>query len=146
MYLVWLLASTRREVRTYASRCDRSLHLDPLHLVRHLHIISLSQNTKTRWAGPQPVKLQFCFLTYGSRTANRMDSLFQTVNGLVGNVDWGESLTAATCDFPGLNSFGARRRASNKGWPWNLISRDYPTSRCFKVLKFSVLSLKSYFS
>ena len=32
-----------------------------------------------------------------------MDSLYQTVNGLVGNVDWGESLTVVSCDFPGLN-------------------------------------------
>ena len=32
-----------------------------------------------------------------------MDSLYQIVNGLVGNVDWGESLTVATCDFPCLN-------------------------------------------
>ena len=32
-----------------------------------------------------------------------MDSLYQTVNGLVGNVDWGESLTVAACEFRGLN-------------------------------------------
>ena len=43
-----------------------------------------------------------------------MDSLYQTVNGLVGNVDWVESLTIAACEFPGLNSFGARRRAAGK--------------------------------
>ena len=42
-----------------------------------------------------------------------MDSLYQIVNGLVGNVDWGESLTVAACDFPGLNSFGARRKAAS---------------------------------
>ena len=42
-----------------------------------------------------------------------MDSLYQKVNGLVGNVDWGESLTVATCEFPGLNSFGTRRRAAS---------------------------------
>ena len=42
-----------------------------------------------------------------------MDSLYQTVNGLVGNVDWGESLTVATCEFPGPNSFSARRRAAS---------------------------------
>ena len=42
-----------------------------------------------------------------------MDSLFQTVNGLVGNIDWGESLTVVACEFPGLNSFGARRRAAS---------------------------------
>ena len=52
-------------------------------------------------------------MTYGSRTANRTDSLFQTVNELVGNVDWGESLTVAACEFPGLNSFGDRRRAAS---------------------------------
>ena len=42
-----------------------------------------------------------------------MDSLHQTVNGLVGNVDWGESLTVVACEFWGLNSFGARRRAAS---------------------------------
>ena len=55
----------------------------------------------------------FCYLTYGSRTANRTDSLYQTINGLVGNVDWGESLTVAACEFPGINSFGTRRRAAS---------------------------------
>ena len=43
------------------------------------------------------------YLTYGSRTANRTDSLYQTVNGLVGNIDWGESLTVAAYEFSGLN-------------------------------------------
>ena len=57
--------------------------------------------------------LVFCYLTYGSRTANRTDSLFQTVNRIVGNVDWGESLTVVSCEFLGLNSFGARRRAAS---------------------------------
>ena len=46
----------------------------------------------------------FFTLTYGSRTANRTDSLYQTVNGIFGNVDWGESLTVVTCEFPGLNT------------------------------------------
>ena len=32
-----------------------------------------------------------------------MDSLYQIVNGLFGNVDWGESFTVAACKFPGLN-------------------------------------------
>ena len=50
------------------------------------------------------------YLTYGSRTANRTNSPYQKVNGLVGNVDWGESLTVISCDFPSLNSFGTRRR------------------------------------
>ena len=43
------------------------------------------------------------YLTYGSRTVNRTDSLYQKVNGLVGNIDWGESLTVAAYDFRGLN-------------------------------------------
>ena len=43
------------------------------------------------------------FLTYGSRTVNRMDSLYQTVSGIVGNADWGESLSVVACKFPGLN-------------------------------------------
>ena len=55
----------------------------------------------------------FCYLSYGSRTANRTDSLYQTVNGLVGNVDWGESLTIVAYKFWGLNGSGARRRAAN---------------------------------
>ena len=51
------------------------------------------------------VHIDFLFnLTYGSWTVNRMDSLYQTVNGLVGNVDWGESLTVIACEFPGLNT------------------------------------------
>ena len=45
-----------------------------------------------------------CYLTYGSQTANQMDSIYQTVNELVGNVDWGESLFVVACDFPGLNT------------------------------------------
>ena len=62
----------------------------------------------------QLVKPLFCYLTYDSRTTNRTDSLYQTVNGLVGNVDWGESLTVVAYEFPGPNSFGARKRAASK--------------------------------
>ena len=46
----------------------------------------------------------FVTLTYGGQTVNWTDSLYQTVNGLVGNVDWGESLTVVACEFPGLNT------------------------------------------
>ena len=66
-------------------------------------------------------KTLFVTLTYGSRTVSRTDSLHQTVNGLVGNVDWGESLTVAACEFLGLNSFGARRRAASKRMAVELI-------------------------
>ena len=55
----------------------------------------------------------FVTLTYGSQTANRMDSPYQILNGLFGNVDWGESLTIVACEFQGLNSFGTRRRAAS---------------------------------
>ena len=34
-------------------------------------------------------------------------------HGLVGNVDWGESLTVVACEFMGLNRFGTRRRAAS---------------------------------
>ena len=44
-----------------------------------------------------------CYFTYGSRTINWMDSLYQKVNGLVGNIDWGESLSVVAYEFPGLN-------------------------------------------
>ena len=42
-----------------------------------------------------------------------MDSLYQTVNGLVGNIDWGESLTVVSYEFLGLDIFGTRRMAAN---------------------------------
>ena len=45
----------------------------------------------------------FLPLTYASRTTNQTDSLHQTFNGLVGNVDWGESLTVVACEFWGIN-------------------------------------------
>ena len=66
-----------------------------------MHI--LSQKYKFWWTGPQLVKPLFITLTYGSRTVNRTDSLYQTINGLVGNVVWGESLTVAAWEFLGLN-------------------------------------------
>ena len=78
--------------------------------------------------------LCFVTLTYGSRTANRTDSLHQTVNGLVGNVDWGESFTVVACEFPGPNKIGARRRTASA---WlaveNYFSQDYLTSRYLKL-------------
>ena len=36
---------------------------------------------------------------------NQTDSLYRIVNGLVGNVDWGESLSVVAYKFPGLNGF-----------------------------------------
>ena len=42
-----------------------------------------------------------------------MDSLYQTVNGLVGNIDWGESFTIFAYEFPSPNRIGARRRAAS---------------------------------
>ena len=76
----------------------------------------------------------FVTLTYGIRTANWMDSPYQTVRGLVGNIDWGESLTVVACKFPGLNSSRARRRAASA---WLAVetyfSQDYPTSRCLEA-------------
>ena len=74
------------------------------------------------------------YLTYGIRIANRTDSPYQTVNGLVGNVDWGESFTVVACEFPGPNSFGTRRRAASA---WlaveNYFSQDYLTSIYLKL-------------
>ena len=67
--------------------------------------------------------LCFVTLTYGSRTANRTDSLHQIVNGLVGNVDWGESLAIVACEFPILNSSGARRRAASA---WMAVETKFP--------------------
>ena len=104
---LWVL---RQELRTCASRCDYSFHLYHLALlIRHLHIIRKSKNTKytvdRSATGKTFVLLLDLTLTYGSRTANWTDSLHQTVNGLVGNVDWGESFAIVACDFLGLNTF-----------------------------------------
>ena len=43
-----------------------------------------------------------------------MDSLYQIVNGLVGNVDWGESLSVAANEFPGLNTTSRREILRNQ--------------------------------
>ena len=42
-----------------------------------------------------------------------MDSPYQMINGLFGNGYWGESLMSVPGIFPGINSFGARRRAAS---------------------------------
>ena len=97
------MVSLRREVRTCASLCECSLHPSPPCIQLAICISYLSQKYKFRWTGLQPVKPLFVTLTYGSQTVNRTDSLYQTINGLVGNVDWGESLTVAACEFPGTN-------------------------------------------
>ena len=56
-------------------------------LDRHLHIILKHKKLKyTRWTGPYPVRHLFCYLTYGSRTANQTNSLDQTVMGLLGTL------------------------------------------------------------
>ena len=136
--------SLRREVRTCASHCDCSLHPHhPTLLFRHLHFIHQVKNTKTQWTGPQPVKPLFCYLTYGSRTANQTDSLYQTINGLVGNVDWVESLTVVACEFPGSNSFGARRRAAS-AWlaKETCFPEIVPPVTVLKVVGFIILFQK----
>ena len=63
-----------------------------------------------------------CYLTYGSWTTNRMDSLFQTVNRLVGNVDWGESHTVAACKFLGINRL---QRISSCLYPLSSWAKSY---------------------
>ena len=73
------------------------------------------------------------YLTYGIRTVNRMDSLYQIVNGLVENVDWGESLSIVTCDFLGLNSSGTRRRAASKWLAVELNSPRLPYQQMFEA-------------
>ena len=42
-----------------------------------------------------------------------MDSPYQTISNLFGNGYWGESLLLVPRIFPGINSFGARRREAN---------------------------------
>ena len=93
-----------------------------LHLVSNLHFI-LKSKYKFRWTRPQPVKPSFVTLTYGSQNVNQTDSLYQTINGLVGNVDWGESLSVVAYEFLGLNSSGARRRAASK---WLAMELNFP--------------------
>ena len=54
---------------------------------------------------------------------NHTDSLYQTVDGLVGNVDWGESLAVVSYEFLGLNSSGTRRRAASA---WLAVETYFP--------------------
>ena len=44
-------------------------------------------------------------------------------HGLVGKVDWGESLAVVAYEFPGLNSFCARRRAASA---WLAVETYFP--------------------
>ena len=113
-----MFASLRREVRTCTSHCVVPCIFITLHLlVRHLHSHTLSQNNKNSVDRAATGKT-FCFvtLTYGSRTANRMDSLHQIVNGLVGNVDWGESFTVVVCEFPGPNTSSSSLESSGESF------------------------------
>ena len=74
-----------------------------------------------------------------------MDSLHQTFNGLVGNIDWGESLSIVACEFPARNSSSARRRAASAWLAVEHISQDYLTIRCFEAFNLTqVLTGSSY--
>ena len=89
-------------------------------LGRHLHIILKIKNTKIYTVDRAATGKTFylCYLTYSSRTANRTDSLYQKVDGIIGNVDWGESLAVVACDFLGLNNFLALEGGPPvHGWP-----------------------------
>ena len=85
----------------------------------------------------------FCYLTYSIQTVNQIDSLYQAVNGLVGNVDWGESLTIVACEFPGPNSFGTRRRAA-KAWmaEETHFPKNIPPVTVLKAVGFIIPSQK----
>ena len=79
----------RREVRTWASHCEHSLHSQSICMLgRHLHIIPKIKNTKlyTMDQAATGKTFYFCYLTYGSRTANRTDSLHQTIMGQLGTL------------------------------------------------------------
>ena len=88
-----------------------------LHLVRHLHFIFKSKYKNSVNRAATGKTFFFVTLTYGSQT----DSLHQTVNGLVGNVDRGESLTVDACDFPGLNKLVLEGGPLVHGWPRKLV-------------------------
>ena len=75
-----------------------------------------------------------------------MDSLYQTVNELVGNIDWGESLTLAACEFPGLNSFGARRRAVELNFPKPSYQQMFEAFNLTQVFAVSGAILERQFS
>ena len=132
--------SLRWEVRTCASHCDHSLHsLSICILARHLHIIPKTKNTKiyTVDRATTGKTFYFCYLTYGSRTTKLDGFPIPNSHGLVGNVDWGESLAIVACEFPGLNtilwcpSWGLPKDKGKKmkliflaskelSWLWNL--------------------------
>ena len=74
-----------------------------LHLVSNLHII-LKSRIQIPLDRAATGKTLVVTLTYGGRTVNQTDSLYQIVNGIVGNIDWGESLTVVAYEFRGLTS------------------------------------------
>ena len=76
-----------REVRTCASHCDTLHYLYQLQVVRHLHIIH-KHKTKKKYTVDRVATGKTSFnryLPHGSRTANRTDSPYQTINDLIGN-------------------------------------------------------------
>ena len=105
----------RREVRTCASHCEDSLHSLSIYMLnRHLHIILKVKNTKyIRWTGPQPVK-PFIFVTWPTVARPQTERIPYTKQSRASWEHWlGRIPTLVACKFPGLNSFGARRRAAS---------------------------------
>ena len=97
-YVIQMLASPK--MRTCTSHCEHSLYLyHPAWLIRHFHIILKSKNTNTRWTGPQPVKPLFCYLTYGSWTANRTDSPYQKFTSQLGMLTGENPLLLSPTNF-----------------------------------------------
>ena len=76
--------------------------------------LKLKTQKYTWWTGPQPVKpFIFCYLTYGSRIANRMDFPYQTVMGQLGTLTGENPLLLFPANFQGSTVSGARRRAAS---------------------------------
>ena len=73
-------------------------------LDRHLHIILKVKKYKIYTVDQAVSGKTFYFLTYGSRTAKPDGFPTPNSHGLVGNVDWGESLDVVACKFLGLNT------------------------------------------
>ena len=71
-----------------------------------MHIILKPKTTKIYTVDRAATGKTFVFFYFDLRYPDHKPDRFPIPNshGLVGNVDWGESLAVVSCEFPGLNT------------------------------------------
>ena len=109
--------SLRREVRTCASHCDRSLYASLICILdRHLHIILKVKKIQkyTQWTGPQPVK-PFIFVAWPTVAGPQTGRIPYTKQSRANWERWLGRIPCCCClriSRP-QQFFGARRRAAS---------------------------------